>query len=100
MDSSVARRGESAMLDANRFHAGLFGDLRGRIGRAVIDDDRFVIWIVEHPNRRETFAECRRRIIRRYHDTGFGSHSKMGREIVRKDSSDPIEGRLGGSITA
>ena len=38
--SGVARGGQPAMLDANRAHARALAIAGGRVGRAVVDDDR------------------------------------------------------------
>src|ERR1019366_9650932 len=55
-DACIARGGETIVLDANRADSGVAGDFRSRIGRSVVDESCFVVWIVELANRGETFA--------------------------------------------
>ena len=59
LDPAVARGREAAMLRAQHAHARARRDLAGRVARAVIDDDSFVVGIVEMGERVEALAERR-----------------------------------------
>ena len=100
IEPGVSSTRQAVVLGSNDTHAELFGDLCRRVFRSVVNDDDFVVWVIERRVPRRQLRIVRIAVVRAHDDRDAWPDVTLSERDVREGTTHRGQRGLRAAITS